>query len=227
METRVLKSPVRINPIPCKVCGVLFSGTVYTRLNCDLHYRQLTPELKLEVSEKIRQQKLGKKRKPFSKEWKDKLAANFSRANKGVPKSEAHKVKIRENRAKQVFSPEVKALQIAALVKSNKERSGKNSHFWKGGITPLNVKIRGCTNYCNWRSEVLNRDKRICQDCGISGVRVFADHIKGFSQILTDCKVTTFEDALACSELWDIKNGRTLCFPCHRKTGNFGVRLCS
>ena len=32
------------------------------------------------------------------------------------------------------------------------------------------------------------------------------------------------EEALECTELWDLENGRTLCVPCHKLTDTYGGR---
>ena len=39
-----------------------------------------------------------------------------------------------------------------------KKLSGKNSRFWKGGITPINIKIRQSAKYSRGRTAVLERD---------------------------------------------------------------------
>jgi hypothetical protein len=40
---------------------------------------------------------------------------------------------------------------------------GADSGRWKGGITPINVKIRTSKEYKEWRKEVFCRDKYTCQ----------------------------------------------------------------
>src|SRR3989304_6131005 len=44
--------------------------------------------------------------------------------------------------------------------------AGENSPSWKGGITPLNVKIRGSFEYKLWRKAVFERDNFTCIWCG-------------------------------------------------------------
>lgn len=100
--------------------------------------------------------------------------------------------------------------------------SGKNHYCWKGGITPLMVRIRRCSKYRWWVKNVLERDDYICQTCEKRGGDLQADHYpKDFSDIIKENKITTFERAINCKELWDTKKGRTLCKPCHRKTFKF------
>lgn len=87
---------------------------------------------------------------------------------------------------------------------------GKNNHRWKGGITPLNTKIRNSEEYKKWRLSVFARDEYACVLCGVSGSKkpLNADHIKPFA----DYQELRF----------DINNGRTLCIDCHKQTKNYG-----
>ena len=103
---------------------------------------------------------------------------------------------------------------IKKLVDSHKgipvpSRQGAKCHFWKGGITPINRKIRTSLKYRLWRIDVFERDNYTCVLCGDDqGGNLEADHIKRFS----DYPKLRF----------DIDNGRTLCKKCHRKTDNYG-----
>ena len=66
------------------------------------------------------------------------------------------------------------------------------------------------------------RDNYTCQICGQVGGRLNTDHFpKTFAQIILDNKITTFEMAFLCEELWDINNLRTLCYECHILTPSF------
>jgi 5-methylcytosine-specific restriction endonuclease McrA len=56
--------------------------------------------------------------------------------------------------------------------------------------------------YKNWRSSVFERDLYTCQECGLSGVRLEADHIKPWN--------------LYPKLRYEISNGKTLCIDCHR-----------
>ena len=93
-----------------------------------------------------------------------------------------------------------------------KTRTGENSPTWKGGLTPLNLKIRNSEEYKQWRLSVFERDKYTCQECGLKSKKgkslfIEAHHIKSFS----NHKNLRF----------DINNGLTLCKNCHRKTDNY------
>lgn len=136
----------------------------------------------------------GKKRPPFSEEWKKKIGLS----NKGKHRSEKTKKKI------------------------SKSMTGKQHPNWKGGLTSLKIRIRNLFKYRQWRSDIFTRDNFTCQNCGVKGGKINADHIKSFSLILRENNIKTLEKALNCEELWNINNGRILCSKCHRNTDTFG-----
>lgn len=81
----------------------------------------------------------------------------------------------------------------------------------------------------------MRRDEYYCQNCKKKGrqktVLIFPDlpvlhvhHIKAFKEIVKENNIVDISGALACSALWDINNGKTLCVACHEKTDNFGIR---
>ena len=107
-----------------------------------------------------------------------------------------------------------------------KARKGKDSHFWKGGVTPVVYKLRRCTRYNAWRQSVFKRDNYTCVLCNAKR-NIESDHYpKTFSDIIHFLKASNpsdlYETAYHSKELWDISNGRTLCKPCHRQTETFG-----
>lgn len=76
-------------------------------------------------------------------------------------------------------------------------------------------KIRQSAEYKDWRTEVFKRDGYTCSICGTANhkgkgetVVLQADHIKPF--------------ALYPELRFDVDNGRTLCYPCHKATETFG-----
>ena len=103
-----------------------------------------------EKSRKISEKKLGKKRKPFSLEWRKKLG-DFNRGKKLSPRTDEVKKKISEkllgrfignknpNYGKR-HSKEVRA--IISLKTIEKTPRGERSHFWKGGVTPYCRMVR-------------------------------------------------------------------------------------
>jgi len=86
----------------------------------------------------------------------------------------------------------------------NKLIKGEKNPNWKGGITPINEKIRHSIEYRNWRMKVLKRDYFRCINCGHKSngnyKDVIVDHIKPFS--------------LYPELRFKISNGRTLCRKC-------------
>ncbi|GHT52931.1 hypothetical protein FACS1894106_2750 [Spirochaetia bacterium] len=79
---------------------------------------------------------------------------------------------------------------------------GERSGHWKGGITPINAKIRTSREYRQWRKEVIRRDEHTCQICGEKGLRMEAHHLKPFAKY---------------PELrFVVSNGVTLCEDCHK-----------
>lgn len=86
---------------------------------------------------------------------------------------------------------------------------GEKAYNWKGGVTPLNHKIRTSREYKQWRKSVFEHDNYTCQDCNIrsakgQAVYLEAHHLKSFAKY---------------PELrFEISNGKTLCLDCHNKT---------
>lgn len=105
---------------------------------------------------------------------------------------------------------------------------GKNNPAWKGGRTTLAQSIKTLPEYSLWRNQIFGRDNWTCVICNRkrkAGDRVIlhVDHIYPFSRILDDYKIKTVGEAISCGELWNIKNGRTLCKECHKKTDTWGM----
>jgi hypothetical protein len=98
------------------------------------------------------------------------------------------------------------------LGKKSPHMTGVRSHFWKGGVSPENKRLRRSGEYRLWREAVFKRDNYTCIWCGDkTGGNLEADHIKPFASY---------------PELrFAIDNGRTLCKPCHRKTSTYGNGL--
>ena len=128
--------------------------------------------------------------------------------NKGTPMSEEVKKRVEHTFFKKGNIPSPKAIEAL------RARKGPLNNMWKGGITPLNHKIRWSSEMIKWRKDVFARDNYTCQTCQRKrqpGDRVIlnADHIKPFASF---------------PELrFDINNGRTLCEECHKQTATWGV----
>ena len=100
--------------------------------------------------------------------------------------------------------------KYCSMVCMGKANSGENSSAWRGGVSAENEKARKSPEYKMWRKAVFERDRFTCVMCGISGVKLHADHIKPFAY---------YKDLR-----YDIDNGRTLCVPCHLSTDTYGSR---
>lgn len=89
---------------------------------------------------------------------------------------------------------------------------GEDSRNWKGGKSRAYRVGYYSAPYREWRISVFERDNYLCQDCGVSGSKVYltAHHIKSFTHY---------------PELrLEVSNGKTLCEPCHSKTDNYKGR---
>lgn len=97
--------------------------------------------------------------------------------------------------------------QRAKLSAAATGRTGERSNAWKGGLTAEHTLIRSSSEGKAWTRAVLERDNFTCQECGVRGGPLVADHIKSFAY---------FPDLR-----FDLANGRTLCDPCHKLTPNY------
>lgn len=124
----------------------------------------------------------------------------ISEAKKGIKLTKEHRRKLSE--ARKGKKPSKKARE-----KARERFMGEKNPRWKGGITPMNAKIRSSLEYKLWRKAVFERDNYTCRFCGQKGGKLNADHIKPFS----DYPELRFA----------IDNGRTLCENCHKKTDTY------
>ena len=139
---------------------------------------------------------------------------------KGKPRSEELRQKLIEVNTGRKASKETKE-KMSKTAKRNGNKppvmKGEDNPRWKGGVTSLTHSIRTNYKYRQWVSDVFTRDDFTCNICGIRGSYLHAHHIKSFSSIIQCYEITTLEEALECSELWNINNGITLCKDCHKK----------
>ena len=93
---------------------------------------------------------------------------------------------------------------------SHSHQGDRNSN-WNGGISPLYKNIRESSKYYEWRDAVYARDNYTDVITGEKGNgNLNAHHIVQFAHLLEIHHIETFEQAMACEELWDVANGITL-----------------
>ncbi len=100
-------------------------------------------------------------------------------------------------------------------------RRGKLCPSYKNGYSKIASLIRGSFEYRDWRKKVFERDNYTCLLCNVRGGKLNAHHLKSFRQILIDNNIKTVEQAMKCSELFDLSNGQTLCVECHKTTDTY------
>lgn len=181
---------------------------------------------KPESNEKNRIAHLGQLAWNKGKKTSDEVRKKISIAHKGIPmhpntrqaiikslKGNTHTLGIkmpqsmREKTSKRLMGNKINLGRVMdELVKQkiSESNKGEKSHSWKGGITPLNNKIRGSKEYNDWERAILSRDIK-CQKCGYDKKsKLVAHHILNFSSY---------------PELrFDLNNGITFCrIKCHKE----------
>jgi 5-methylcytosine-specific restriction endonuclease McrA len=94
----------------------------------------------------------------------------------------------------------------------------------------LKLKIRNTTKYLNWRLSILKRDNFTCKICHASvkenkSLRLEVHHAKTFDDICNENNVSTIEQALECKELWNLNNGFSICYKCHKDIETVRTKL--
>lgn len=145
----------------------------------------------------------------------------FKKGQRASPKTEFKRGQIPWNKNRPWTEKE--RLKIA---KGLPKRFGKDAGNWKGGITRLGRCIRTLRKYRKWRKAVFERDNYICQECSVRTrkghkIHLQAHHKKPFYRIIFENNIKTTQEALRCKELWKVKNGQTLCIPCHKQTDSY------
>lgn len=182
-------------------------------------------EGRMKVSEIGRQKTIARNKSPAMREATRKRMTGRKMTDK---QRELYSIMMREKwknpdyREKARQSHLGKKQSEETIEKRRLKLSGENNWRWKGGITPLVRKIRNCWSMQKWKKECRKSGDR-CVICE-SKKELHVDHITAFSEIMERNNIKTYEQALECTELWDIKNGRLLCKQCHLKTENYGNR---
>lgn len=141
----------------------------------------------------------------------------FTISQTGKNLSEEHKKKLSEvkkgKKIKHLYTPEIIEKIRKALTGKPQllNRGEKHPNYIDGGKEKWErQKAMGRVEYKEWRRNVFKRDDYTCQECKQRGKRINADHIKPWAM---------FPDLR-----YELKNGRTLCVSCHRKTPTWGGR---
>ena len=114
------------------------------------------------------------------------------------------------------------------MSESQKKRvlTGKHNNY-KGGITPINIRVRASIEMNLWRKAIFVRDNWTCRICGKVGCKLHPHHIVNFASIINEIRyaykdgLVTYDRAIKYDFLWDSDNGITLCKECHKKTDTF------
>lgn len=200
----------------CVICGILHRNKSACSIKCRSKLDSIT--------------KSGVKNPAHSKMMKEKYRNGYKNWNAGLTKKTDERVKKLSKALtgiKKDFSNYrgenhhlFGTKHTEEWKKEARKRNGKENHWnWQDGKTKLVMQIRNSLEYKEWRTAVFERDNFTCQECGCNkSGELEAHHIKTLSDIIKEYNIKTFEDALNCEELWDVKNGLTLCIKCHRKT---------
>lgn len=160
-----------------------------------------------ETKKKISESNKGKHSywigKKMSEESNKKRSVSLMGIKKG-PMSRDHKKKVSEGR---------RGIMV-----------GKDHPLWKGGIPKVNKSIRTSARYKEWRMKVFVRDNFRCILCGVAGY-IEAHHKKQLSELIKENQIKDIRQAESCDELWDVKNGVTLCEECHGEVDDYKKRF--
>jgi hypothetical protein len=104
--------------------------------------------------------------------------------------------------AYKIINKKSKETMLKKYGKGSLALSGDKHYRWRGGITPINQKLRHSIEYENWGKSIYKKDNYVCQCCGIKGVGILnAHHLYSWDEH-PDLR-------------FDINNGVTLCKHCH------------
>jgi len=181
---------------------------------CDKEFKRVYPKWTEEKKRQRRFQPAWLKAKDIFTDYNNGYAIRWLVRKYGADKRTIRKI-LTENGVKKFRGR--KGIQAWNKGKSNPHSLGSKNVNWKGGVTPLNMKVRRCPRYKFWVGEIMKRDNFTCKLCQKGGGDLEVDHYPVmFRDIMV--QISSFEEALESQILWDTNNGRTLCKNCHNKT---------
>ncbi len=146
----------------------------------------------------------GKKHTPESLKKMSAVHKGQKAWNKGIPRTEEVKAKIKAKRALQ------KPFTIETRKKMSIAHKGRRAWNWSGNSVSESIRIRNSFEMKLWRESIFKRDNWTCTECSQVGGQLNAHHIKPFS-LFPELRLA-------------IDNGTTLCLVCHKKTDSFLVK---
>jgi len=173
----------------------------------------LSLETKKKISKALKGRKLTKewkrkignanKGKIYSKDYKKKMSKRCKGINTWM-KGQKPSLKLIEKRRKGVlkYYKNSENRKKLSLIMKEKSLKGKENPNWKGGITPINHKIRHSIEFRLWREAVFARDNWTCKKCNLRGFYLHPHHIKNFSKYF--------------KLRFIVSNGITFCKKCHK-----------
>ena len=173
----------------------------------------------IKINRKISKALTGKKRLPFSDEWKNKIKENNVHYWKGKKLSKEHRKKLSKSHLGQEsynkgkkgthFSPKTEFKKGHKMPKEirdkiSKKLSGKNSYLWKGGVSK-NPYPKKFNNFL--KLKIRTRDNFTCCLCG----RTEREELEELNRVLAVNHIDFNKNN--CKE----NNLNTLCLRCNAK----------
>lgn len=149
---------------------------------------------------------------------------NYGKKHKGLNAGNKNPMK-RDDVKNKMVETRKRNKNYSAWNKGKKYLGKEKNPNWKGGITPLNKKIRYSFEYRLWIKFCMQRDNYTCQKCEIIGGNLEVHHLNPLSNIIKENNIKNLEDAQKCEKVWDLENGITLCQKCHSDLDKFRRNL--
>jgi NUMOD3 motif. len=153
------------------------NGGIHSRLG-----KKLSKETLKKMSDSLKGRKVWNKGKTgiYSTETLKKM----SNAKRGTKMSEETKEKLSQYNLKNGIIPPSGKGRIPSKETRKKlsdRQKGKLNHAWKGGITPINIKVRMSSEMKFWRKACMERDNFTDQKTNIRGGDLEVHHINNFA----------------------------------------------